>query len=83
MPLDAQRVQAIFLEAVDYCDPTERASILDRECPGDSELRQRVEALLDAHDRFNDFVNQPSAGPDGRAVSSYLGSNSWRSGMIE
>jgi len=34
---------------------------------GDIELRKRVEALLHAHDRFNDFVNQPLAGPDGRA----------------
>ena len=83
MPLDPQRVQAIFLEAASYCDPTDRASILDRECTGDSELRQRVEALLNAHDRFKEFVNQPLDGQDGQATCCYLGSDSRRSGMIE
>ena len=40
--------------------------ILDRECIGDSELRQRVEAVLKVHDQFNDFVNEPLVGPNGR-----------------
>ncbi len=67
MPLDPKRVQAIFLEAANYHDLAERAAIVDRECLGDTELRKRIEALLEAHDRFNDFVNQPLVGPDGRA----------------
>jgi eukaryotic-like serine/threonine-protein kinase len=58
MPLDTTRVQAIFLEASNHHDPAVRAAILDRECKGDSELRQRIEALLKAHDRFDDFFNQ-------------------------
>jgi hypothetical protein len=57
MPLDPQRVQAIFLEAASYHDRTDRATILDRECVGDSELRLRIDALLKAHDRFNDGGN--------------------------
>jgi eukaryotic-like serine/threonine-protein kinase len=68
MPLDPQRVQAIFLEAASHHDPTSRGAILDRECNGDSELRQRIEALLKAHDRFNDFADKPPEGPDDRTT---------------
>jgi hypothetical protein len=75
MPLDPQRVQAVFLEAADHHDLAKRAAILDRECNGDAELRQRVEALLKAHDRFSDFVNQPLAGPGGLAPRFYAVSN--------
>ena len=71
MPLDPKRVQAVFLEAANHHDLAYRAAILDRECMGDSELRQRVEALLKAHDQFNDFVNQPLVGPGGRAPRFY------------
>ncbi len=49
MPSDPKRVQAIFLAALEYAN-TERPALLDRECGPDSELRQRVEALLKAHD---------------------------------
>ncbi len=59
MPLDSKRVQAVILEVVDHQDLACRGAILDYESSGDSELRQRVEALLKAHDWFNDFVNQP------------------------
>jgi eukaryotic-like serine/threonine-protein kinase len=68
MPLDPQRVQAIFLEAASQHDSTGRGAVLDRECNGDSELRQRIEALLRVHDRFNNFVNQPPFARDGRAL---------------
>jgi hypothetical protein len=68
MPLDPQRVQAIFLEAASHHNPTGRGAILDRECNGDSELRQRIEALLEAHDRFNDFGDKPPEGPDDRTT---------------
>ena len=55
MPLDPERVQAVFLEAANYYDPVERAAILDREeCMGDPELRKRIEALLKAHDRSDE-----------------------------
>ncbi len=55
MPLDPDRVQAVFLEAANYYDPVERAAILDREeCMGDPELRKRIEALLKAHDRSDE-----------------------------
>jgi hypothetical protein len=57
MPLDPQRVQAIFLEAASHHDPTVCGAILDRDYHGDFEFRQGIEAILKAHDRFNDFAN--------------------------
>jgi hypothetical protein len=63
MPLDPKRVQAVFLEAVNYHDPADREAVLDAECSADVELRRRVEALLRAHDQFNDFLNQPFVEP--------------------
>ena len=46
MSIDARRVQAIFLMAAETTDLAQQATILDRECAGDLELRRRVEALL-------------------------------------
>jgi hypothetical protein len=57
-------VQAVFLEAVAYHDPVDRAAMLDRECSAEPELRRRVEALLKAHDQSNDFLNQPLGSDD-------------------
>lgn len=48
MPVDAARAKSLFLAASDLADPVERAAYLDRECDGDAELRERVEALLRA-----------------------------------
>ena len=50
MTVDAARVKSLFLEASELADPAERAAYLERECGGDAELRQRVEALLAADD---------------------------------
>jgi hypothetical protein len=63
MPLDPQRVQAIFLEAADCHDPTDRAAILDRECSTDPDLRRRVEALLRAHDDLFRLVGAAANDP--------------------
>jgi hypothetical protein len=68
IPLDPKHVQASFLEAANHHDLADPTAILDRECMGDSELRQRVEALLRAHDRFNDFVDKPIDGRGGYAT---------------
>ena len=67
MRLNPKRVQALYWEAVQYSDPADRAAILDRECMGDCESRKRLEALLDAHERFDYFVNQPLVGSAGRS----------------
>jgi hypothetical protein len=63
MPLNPKRVQAVFLEAVNYHAPADRQVVLDDACSDDAELRRRVEALLRAHDQFNEFLNQPFVGP--------------------
>ncbi|HLN27876.1 MAG TPA: serine/threonine-protein kinase, partial [Gemmataceae bacterium] len=58
MPLDPERVQALFLAAAELADPTERAPFLDRECANNPELRRRLLVLLKAHD---DSGNLPPA----------------------
>ncbi len=67
MPLDPQRVQAVFLSAVECHEPAARAALLDRECATDPELRRRVEALLTALDQPESLLDQPIVGlaPDG------------------
>ena len=50
MAVDAARAKSLFLAASDLTDPAERAAYLDRECGGDVDLRNRVEALLRAND---------------------------------
>ena len=50
MAVDAARAKTLFLAASDLSDPAERTAYLERECGGDAELRQRVEALLAADD---------------------------------
>jgi formylglycine-generating enzyme required for sulfatase activity/tRNA A-37 threonylcarbamoyl transferase component Bud32 len=51
VPIDPDRVQAIFLAAVESTNPGKRVQFLEAECAGDADLRARVEALLSAHDR--------------------------------
>jgi hypothetical protein len=59
MPSDPQRVQAVFLEAVDLPE-ADRAAFLDRACGTEGELRRRVELLLKAHDAPGSFLRQPA-----------------------
>src|SRR3974390_2202343 len=56
---DPNRIQAVFFLAVEAADPHARAQVLARECGADAELRQRVEALLQAHDASAGFVDRP------------------------
>jgi serine/threonine protein kinase len=53
--------QAIFIAAMQE-DREKRADYLDRACVDDPALRQRIELLLDAHDRAGSFLQQPAAG---------------------
>ncbi len=63
MPADPQRIQSIFLAAIEAADPAARAALLTRECGDDAELRQRVAELLQAHDRSGSFLDQPAVQP--------------------
>jgi eukaryotic-like serine/threonine-protein kinase len=48
---------AVFTEALQL-PAGERAAYLARVCGGDGELRRKVEALLEGHDRLGDFLEQ-------------------------
>jgi len=51
----------IFDAALACSNPTERTVYLDKACAGQPELRQRVEALLAAHDQATGFLENPNA----------------------
>jgi hypothetical protein len=51
----ANRDVEIFTEALQL-PRAERAAYLERASGGDAELRQKVEALLESHDRVGDFL---------------------------
>jgi hypothetical protein len=55
---DTVREVAIFTEAVKL-SIRERAAFLDDACQGDENLRRKVEALLDVHDRIGNFLEEP------------------------
>jgi WD40 repeat protein/serine/threonine protein kinase len=62
MASDPKQVQAVFLAAVEL-PAAKRAAVLERECSNDVELRQRVEALLRAHDKPGSFLDKPAVDP--------------------
>jgi hypothetical protein len=78
MALDPRRVQAVFWEAVQYPDPADRATILERECSDDAELRWRIEALLRAHDTYDSFLNEPIVSFESWALTAFAVSDPGR-----
>jgi WD40 repeat protein/serine/threonine protein kinase len=52
--------QAIFIAALQQ-ERDQRADYLDRVCGADVALRQRIEKLLEAHERAGSFLQQPAA----------------------
>ena len=58
---DAERELAIFTEAIGV-PFQKRTAFLDIACHGDESLRRRVEALLKAHDRVGNFLEEPPTG---------------------
>src|SRR5581483_4628459 len=67
MAVNPDRVQAVFLAAVEPADAAARAAVLDRECGPDSELRGRVETLLRASDQSDEYLDRPAVGPPAAA----------------
>jgi serine/threonine protein kinase/WD40 repeat protein len=61
MPAETNTAKTVFLAALDKATPAERASYLDKACAEDGTLRQRVEALLQAHDQPDEFLDQPAS----------------------
>jgi serine/threonine protein kinase/tetratricopeptide (TPR) repeat protein len=66
MSADFQRVKDIFLAALDREAGPSRSAYLSEACGQDSELRQRVEALLVRHEAAGSFLESPA-----RAVDPY------------
>jgi serine/threonine protein kinase len=60
-----RNVKIIFGEALDCASPAEQAAYLDRACGGDTALRARVEALLQAYQGAGHFLQGPPAPADG------------------
>ncbi len=58
---DSDREVAIFTEALKV-PRSEREALLKCLCGDDEHLRHRVEALLRAHDRLGNFLEEPPAG---------------------
>jgi hypothetical protein len=52
--------ETIFALALEQADPAARAAFLDTACNGDAALRQRVEAMLRAHEQVGDFLERPA-----------------------
>jgi serine/threonine protein kinase len=61
MGIDPNRAKSIFLSAVEGHAPQEWDAYLDEACQGDTELRQRVEALLAAHRGADRLLDSPGA----------------------
>jgi hypothetical protein len=51
----------VFTEALKV-SVQERGAFLERVCAGDENLRHKVEALLRAHDRLENFLDEPPTG---------------------
>src|SRR5262245_51536490 len=60
MPIEIERVKAVFAAAVGAADVASRAALLDNECADDAELRREVDALLEAHDGADGFLKLPA-----------------------
>ena len=58
---DSNQELAIFTEAL-AVSPQERNAFLERKCGDNKKLRRTLEALLRAHDRLGNFLEQPSTG---------------------
>src|SRR3954451_10825101 len=63
MPTPYPRAKDVFLDAVEFTVPGERAAFLDAACAGDAELRRRVEALLAAHERPESLLDRAAIAP--------------------
>ena len=61
MKSDSDREVDIFTEALELSLQA-RDAFLERVCSGDQDLRRRLEAMLRAHDRLGNFLEEPPIG---------------------
>jgi eukaryotic-like serine/threonine-protein kinase len=64
-------IKALFAAAV-ALPPAERAAFLERQCAGDPSMRQRLEALLRAHERAGHLLDRPAAADDAGPTAAYV-----------
>jgi serine/threonine protein kinase/tetratricopeptide (TPR) repeat protein len=65
----------LFAAAITIVDPVERGALLDRECEGRTDLRRRLDLLLEAHGRSHHVLDVPHAG-DPNATGDYASAKS-------
>ena len=58
---ESDREIAIFTAAL-RLPPDQRDAFLERSCGGNEELRRKVDALLKAHGRLGNFMEEPPTG---------------------
>lgn len=51
----------LFAAAIGIADPAKRMALLDRECAGRPEIRQRLNRLLEAHVQSHPMLDRPNA----------------------
>src|ERR1700731_2071419 len=57
---DPKRIEAVFAAVLEKATAAERAAYLDEACGGDAAVRQRVEALFQAHEQAGSFLEKPA-----------------------
>ncbi|HRW55426.1 MAG TPA: hypothetical protein P5081_21335, partial [Phycisphaerae bacterium] len=67
------RINAAFSEIL-TCDATERSVVMDRWCAEDAEMRDRLCAMIDAHDRMGAFLEDSAFRGDPTRGTSHLSS---------
>jgi serine/threonine protein kinase/Flp pilus assembly protein TadD len=75
------RLMTLFSQALDCESPAERVAFLDAACSADPELRQRVEALLEAHGQVGRFL-EPRNAVSQEAATAVGGQTTVTSGMV-
>jgi len=61
-------LRAIFNEAIELPAGPERGAFLTRACEGNNDLRGRVEELIEAHDRVEGFMDDPTQEPAKKTI---------------
>ena len=61
-------VKEIFADALEKASAAERAAYLTQACGNDTQLRQQVEALLQAHEKAGGFLEEPAVAPPGGTI---------------
>jgi len=83
MNVEHERLKEILAEAAGKETPEARVAYLDAACQGDAALRQQVEALLAAHARAGDFLEQSVIPPAEKPIGEGPGTRIGRYKLLE